>query len=258
MMQHGSMCTWRYSMTIMETPTLVIENFRKPVDTPVVSIDDDSVTALRKAYEGAGLTALASTVDARAATVQRLDTARLLFPELSDGDTATWKGFLPTSYAPDRYGYDFPSRQVATLIADASALGVFDRIEIWTPEGSDVMLRVKEHWNRQGRTMRDALNAAIDPMAVGVIEHNGRTYYYPVVRWGESLVSFSRIKTLVRVRNVEVFLMTRLPVILLVATVAGLVAWGFIATWVAMGPVAILMWLGVAVLVFAGYAIMQL
>ena len=245
-------------MTIMGTPTLIIENFRKPVDAPRLSTDDEEVTNLRKTYELAGFTDLVSKVDATADTVQRLDAARLLFSELSDGDTATWKGFLPTAYAPDRYRYDFPSRQVATLIADASALGVFDRIEIWTPEGSDVMLRVKEHWNRQGRTMRDALNAAIDPMAVGVIEHNGRTYYYPVVRWGESLMSFSRIKTLVRIRNVEVFLMTRLALILLVATVVGLVAWGFIATWVAIGPVAILLWVAVAVLVFAGYTIMQL
>lgn len=236
--------------TIIETPTLVIESFRKPIETPRVLTDNDAVTALRETYQRAGLYTLASTVDTNAATVQRLDTAHLLFTELSEGDTAAWKGFLPTSYEPNRYRYDFPSSEVAGLIADAKALKVFDRIEIWTPEGSSVMPRVKDYWKREGRAIRNTLDAAVDPMAVGIIEHNGRAHYFPVVRWGESLMSFRRIKALVAMRNAMVFSMTTLSKILAIAMVIGLVVGGFVATCVAIG-----VWGAIGAWVVGGFVI---
>ncbi|MFZ1258515.1 MAG: hypothetical protein WAQ25_03540 [Candidatus Saccharimonas sp.] len=225
----------------MVTATVQVESFRRPVDVPIPTQDERQKTA-QAAYEKAGLVALAQGAPGFAATKERLASADLLYGELSKGDLVVWRAYLPTSYGLSEYRYDVPPEEVALAIADARALKLFDRIEIWTSEGSGIGERVGQFYRRAADKVHHMLEIAADPMAVGVINLGDVAHYFPIVRWGEALHSFSRIKTTVRLRTAAVFTLTKLPFVVLGLVVLGLLAWAFAVTWWEVGAWAILLW----------------
>lgn len=207
----------------------------------------------QQAYTRAGLTTLANRAPGHAATKERMSTANLLYGELTDREHRTWRQYLPTSYRRERYSYDVPPEEVAVAIADASELQLFDRIEIWTPERAGIKDRTRQFYyqvaqrtrrfkQRVAQTVHDMLESVADPMAVGVITLGGINHYYPIVRWGEALHSLSRVRATVWARNLAVFLLTKLPLILLGLIVSGLIIEGFAVTWNAIGVSAVIPW----------------
>lgn len=225
----------------MATATVQVESYRKTTDAPLRPSGEQTVT-LTESYQRAGLSRLASSLGGHADAKSRQSSADVLYGRMSSSELATWRAFLPRSYSPMRYDYDVPPEEVALAIADAGELKIFDHIEIWTGEGSGIVERTRAFYRRAAQKVHSMLEIAADPLAVGVIEHGGVAYYYPIVRWGESLQSFSRIKATVRWRSLVVFAMTKLPMILLGLVVFGLLAWGFAATWWAIGAWAIPIW----------------
>lgn len=240
----------------MATANVQVEHYRRPdVDVPPHQVS--AIDRLVGAYQQAGMRALASSMPDYADATSRLESADLLYGRLSPEDLALWGEFLPTSYPSNHYQYDIPPEEVARAIADAQTLGVFDRIEIWTPEGSGIWERTRQFYHRVTQDVHQQLiEIAADSMAVGVIQRGQTTVYYPIVRWGESLQSFARITAMVRLRSATVFAMTKLPLMLLGLVVLGLLVWGFVASWAAIGAWAIAAWLlaAIAVAVFTSPA----
>lgn len=115
------------------------------------------------------------------------------YPELTGFELAIWTLFHRSYYSrnDDEWGgyhFDRVPTPVLEEISTAVSLDVFSDVELWTPGPKD-----------------------LDPMVVGVVGHrlgdrerewwigknaafrqNAR--FYPVVRWGESLLSFDEIK----------------------------------------------------------------
>lgn len=112
------------------------------------------------------------------------DDAARVFGELTGEELATWQRFLPTSHSMEDgdwvdYEFDVPPLAVLEEISTAKSMGIFHDIEIWTPEGQK------------------------DPMAVGVIHMSparlrDQARFFPIVRWGESLMPFEEIQAIVK------------------------------------------------------------
>jgi hypothetical protein len=128
-----------------------------------------------------------------------------LYPELTGLELEIWSQFHQSYYSRKQegladYHFDRVPTDVLTEIDFAVEFGHFDDVEIWTPE-------------------RDP---ALDPMAVGVIGHrlgrrelihslgknaafNLNARFFPIVRWGESLLSITDIKQMVLKRRTETY-----------------------------------------------------
>lgn len=239
----------------MATATVQVKTYRKAANVPSPSDRDDRVFERQALYGQAGLKKLAQLTPQHADAGDRLASAGLLYGELTAADLVVWRRYLPTSYKRYGYSYDVPPEEVALAIIDADVLKLFDQIEIWTSEGSDVKERVGRFYRRASHRAHEMLEVARDPMAVGVISLGGTEHYFPIVRWGKALHSFGRIKATVWARSLAVFALTKLPLILLAIAVLGLLVWGFAATWTAVGARALLYWsLGafITAWVFAG------
>lgn len=135
----------------------------------------------------------------------RLTTAQVLWPELLEGavpgedglgfDFNVWAKFLPTRSSIKKYTYDSVPFDVLRHIFDAKSLQIFDKIEIWTPEGNTASGRIERMttWGVDSKKV-------VDPMAVGVIttRGDGVRHYFSIARWGESLEPFEKIKAYVQ------------------------------------------------------------
>jgi hypothetical protein len=180
--------------------TMQIEDYRRTTTVPDASATD--VSAERKTLlESAGMTKLLQRESERQ---PKLALAALVYEqELSVKELATWMEFLPTCYSPQSYSFDSPDDDVIGAIAFATELGCFDRIEIWTPEGGSLKERLSFNRNGFRRAMSSFLDNLIDPMAVGVISgSDGTQHYFPIIRWGESLLSFEQVqKSVSKVRR---------------------------------------------------------
>jgi len=103
---------------------------------------------------------------------------------MSDEELKIWLAFLPTSYSKekgnwDTYTFDHIPDDVLVEIQVADSLRVFQDLKIWTPEVQD----------------------RFDPMVVGTVIEGNKTYYFKIIRWGESLASFESIKFVVNARK---------------------------------------------------------
>lgn len=138
-----------------------------------------------------GLTALLEA-ERRAAPIEF---ARVIYPELTkdsndEWDATVWEAFLPTVYSLEDFAYDSIPKAALDDIEEAQKSGLFDRIEIWSPEGNDFKSRRQEEAQR-----REILARSLDPMAVGILTNpNGVEQRFAITRWGESLKPFAEIK----------------------------------------------------------------
>lgn len=87
-----------------------------------------------------------------------------------------WKNFLPATYSSAygswrSYRFDTIPLPVLEKMVEAQGSGYFRELQIWTPE-----------------------EAQVDPLCVGVDDLSN---YYPIARWGESLLPFEKIRRLV-------------------------------------------------------------
>ena len=103
-------------------------------------------------------------------------TAEMFFPNLSFYEWVIWNNFLPTKYLKSQgrwkeYKYDTIPLKALEEISFAHSLGVFDDIQIWTPERN------------------------VDPVAVGQVYLYGNvSNFFLIARWGESLKPFKEIE----------------------------------------------------------------
>lgn len=155
----------------------------------------------------------------------KAENAALLFDELVGEELNVWVTFLPEKVSMDRYTYDQPPLEALKAIADACELGFFDSIEIWTPQGNDGVTRTAKQLDVAGKKVENFLNS-LDPIAVGVITVDDRTHYYPIVRWGESLVSFKTARRQNRAIRAQVLsLLFLLPAVLVLLGLSTMSAW---------------------------------
>lgn len=176
-------------------------------------------------------------------TSAQLDSARMLYPQLLGDELETWRRFLPTEASISRYTYDEVPDDALDAIKDAQEMQLFDRIEIWTPQGNRLSDRLRAHYGRV-RDAMSALSDGLDPMAVGVIDYNDESHYFPITRWGEALLSVDEVKKQLRKVNVLFFSLTMLPLLLVAAAVvasiaAGIVLFGWLSTLAVVGIVAV-------------------
>lgn len=119
--------------------------------------------------------------------------ATCFYPELTGYELEVWTLFHRTHYRKSKkewsgYHFDRVPTDVLEAIYFADGFGGFDDLELWTPE--------------HGRKL--------DPMAVGVVGHrlgrreqerdlggnaafNSNARFFPIVRWGESLMALEEI-----------------------------------------------------------------
>lgn len=111
-------------------------------------------------------------------TTARVKLAAQHYPEWAGKILKAWRKFMPTRYresAWPRYQFDIPPLRALKAIEAANALGIFDRMEIWTPENQ----RIRRGFWRW-------LNEEHDPVCVGIVDG----HIFPIVRWGkDELVS---------------------------------------------------------------------
>jgi hypothetical protein len=133
-----------------------------------------------------------------------LDASRY-YEELTGRDLDLWMLFHRSFYEKskgewEQYHFDRVPTQVLEDISFADQLGVFDELEIWTPER----------------------RSEIDPMAVGVVGertvtaqidwahwgsntcHSGNARFFPIVRWGESLMSIEELTDQLVPRRIQI------------------------------------------------------
>ncbi len=155
--------------------------------------------------------------------VHRLEMAKLVFTELTGKELTMWRRFLPTTVSTEQYRFDQPPTEVLEVIKAAQAMQCFDRIEIWTPEGNNVRGAIARVIKRGVNRVTNFL-AEIDPMAVGVINGaDNAPCYYPIVRWGESLLPVKRIKAHVRHTRLGVRTVATLLAMVILAALGGAV-----------------------------------
>lgn len=162
-----------------------------------------------------GLTARLKTERETASHRNRMDVAGTLYPELRGRELRTWRRFLPTTYDIDKYVYDEVPVEALRHIKTAQELGCFDKIIIWTPENNTLMGLLKRRFDAVKDRAAEALKS-MDPMAVGVIEINDTTHFYPIARWGESLLPLKKIQAKVRRVRAGAFILGLLVPALLV------------------------------------------
>ncbi|MBI4033478.1 hypothetical protein HY379_00585 [Candidatus Saccharibacteria bacterium] len=133
------------------------------------------------------------------------DEASRFYPELSGFELEVWTLFHRSYYSKAKdewsgYHFDRVPTDVLAEIDFAHGFGGFDDIELWTPERG----------------------VELDPMAVGVVGHrlgwsqqrydlgenaafNSNARFFPITRWGESLMPFGEIKRRVLRSRVRAF-----------------------------------------------------
>ncbi|MHA1952270.1 MAG: hypothetical protein ACW987_20730 [Candidatus Thorarchaeota archaeon] len=109
---------------------------------------------------------------------EKVEFASEIFPQLNRRDLLVWGIYLPKRYlstdAESWTGYKFDTIPLGALqqLQIAQSSGLFNHLEIWTPEA----------------------HVLPDPIAVGTVDTGRQAFYHLVVRWGESLKPFSEIK----------------------------------------------------------------
>jgi len=183
------------------TDVLVVEDFRAISDDELEKLAElaaDKVAATRER--------IVTDLGLRLQRTRSIEEACKFYGEpLTDHEYGVWTGFLPTSYSKERggwqsYSFDRIPNGVLQEIQTADSLALFHDLRIWTPE-------------RQ----------KLDPMVVGVIYDGAKTYYFKIVRWGESLASYSSIEQVVKLRQRLVKRWSRVQITLTLLVAAALV-----------------------------------
>lgn len=111
------------------------------------------------------------------------DEAAKYFPEWTGFRLQAWAAYLGMHYPQSqwyRYRFDEPPLRALNAIEAALDAGIFESVEIWTPE--PVRERTfREFFRMIPRRVVDKIDDMLDPVAVGIVQ--GR--YFPIVRWGE-------------------------------------------------------------------------
>ncbi len=164
----------------------------------------------------------------------RTETAETLYPELTGRDLKMWRRFLPTESSIRDFSHETPPMEALSAIEDAQALGLFDRIVIWSPEGNragdilrdDVVIfrnKLRDKRQQLGKRIADALDS-FDPMAIGVIYGaDGKDHYFPIVRWGEALLPTWKIAAQTRATQAQVAAIRVLPIMAALFAIAAYV-----------------------------------
>lgn len=228
---------------------MLTETYRKTDEVPASKEGEDVQEhhEVRQAkLKEAGFSKRALVESKNGAKAGRLETARVVFDEITGPRLRTWRKFLPSTC--DRADFDFDAVPEKALdeIIQANSMQCFDRIEIWTPEGNSFLALVSRRLD-VAKDKLGKLMAKLDPMAVGVIEDvEGRKHYFPIARWGESLLPYKSIKRHVRrVHGSAWALFGLVPVLAVVAVLAayynGIVNFGYVPMfWIPMAVVAFL------------------
>lgn len=152
----------------------VVESYRK--SGAEEALDDFSATKARRAELCREL-GLEAQVEAQALAEE----AGIFYKEITGYDLVMWRGFLQTAY-PDwsEYSYDVIPEEALEDIRTAKSLGVFNALEIWTPEVPEMDVQRE------------------DPMVVGITGVGRDRRFFPVVRWGtEKILTFEEIERIV-------------------------------------------------------------
>ncbi|HVO86232.1 MAG TPA: hypothetical protein VMT23_00675 [Candidatus Binatia bacterium] len=166
--------------------TVQIEPYRR--DVVLQTVMDDEAVRRHELVEQLGFNPELQLVD------EHGDEAASFYPELAGFELSIWTLFHQSVYSKNKeewsgYHFDRIPTEVLSHIGFAQEFGGFDDIELWTPERK----------------------VELDPMAVGVVGHrlghselrhslgqnfafNRNARFFPIVRWGESLEAFDRIK----------------------------------------------------------------
>src|SRR5687768_8529274 len=67
---------------------------------------------------------------------QKLEMARLLYPEMTGKQLKMWRKFLPYDSTFRKYDFDVPPVEALEAINDAKDLQCFGEIQIWDPRGN--------------------------------------------------------------------------------------------------------------------------
>jgi hypothetical protein len=180
---------------------MLTETYRKPQPTEETAVSastdvelyEQSVARRRKLLTEAGFHTLVKEEVFHSHAKSKLETTRQLFEELDGKRLGNWKRFLPTVTSTDNYTFDAVPEEALEAIISAKGLRLFSRIEIWTPEGNSFLGLVA----RKLELAKDKLDrfiAQLDPMAVGVLTIDGKEHFFPIVRWGESLLPYHKIR----------------------------------------------------------------
>lgn len=176
------------------------ELYRKAdVETDVPSSDEveaykDARAIRQQRLKNAGFYDRASAESAADGYKSKLEMAEALYGELDGKELKTWQRFLPTVTSRGSFTFDEVSEEALDAIIEAREFECFDRIDVWTPEGN-TFLGIVASTVDAAQEKVNKLVASIDPMAVGVIcDADGTEHYYPIARWGESLLPFKDIK----------------------------------------------------------------
>jgi hypothetical protein len=125
------------------------------------------------------------------------------YPELSGEELTVWRKYLPMRRQIENlyswFNTDTIPGPVIAEIERAKAPRLFDRIEIWS------------------RTA--------DPMAVGIIGGE-KPRYYSIVRWGDAELTLEQVKKRLRVENALLWLTSTGGILLCLAVILALVAYG--------------------------------
>lgn len=111
------------------------------------------------------------------------DEAAKYFPEWKGFRLRAWSTYLGTHYPQNawhRYKFDEPPLRVLNAIEAALDAGIFEEVEIWTPEPQPERT-FREALRTKRRQVVHKMRELVDPVAVGIVD--GR--YFPIVRWGE-------------------------------------------------------------------------
>lgn len=183
---------------------------------------------------------------------RRIELISYVYPELVDESYNLWDKFLPTKSGLGNFAYDSIPDEALGYIESAQAMGCFDRIMIWSPEGNDLKGRLGQRIDAMADEFSRALETSLDPMAVGIVnDQNGTTHFYSIVRWGESLQPVEQIaKYVKKVDAQEAWVgvaTTLLALIIVAAVVVGIVALAIVTHFVSlvvMGVIGFVLFLG--------------
>lgn len=184
---------------------MLTEIYRKPQathDGPLsasteVDLYEQSIVRRYKLLSDAGFDTRRRVESNSAHSRSKLETTRHLYEELDGKRFSNWKKFLPTVTSTSSYNFDEVPEEALEAIIEAKELHCFSHIEIWTPEGNSFLGLVARRLN-VAKDKLDKFIAQLDPMAVGVITVEGKVHYFPIVRWGESLLPYKKVQSQVR------------------------------------------------------------
>jgi hypothetical protein len=176
-------------------------------------------------------------------TARRVEIISYVYPELVDESYELWNKFLPTRNKLEDFAYDSIPDEALGYIETAQAIGAFDSIQIWSPEGNDLKGRIQARADARMRAR--ALQKSRDPMAVGIVtDQNGVQRFFSIVRWGESLLPVEQIARYVKKVDAQELRrdigMTLFWIIAALSLVFGLVALLISSHFLAIGPISLM------------------